>query len=90
MESACYGRPPYILSRRAYSFAMAANHPVPKFIRRLMPSASEEELQAATETFLQYMGLVRRIYERITLERMEADSASRKSRDTLKDVQPDV
>jgi len=50
---------------------------VPKFIRRLLPSASEEELHEATENFKQYMAVVRRIYERITLERIELDSSDR-------------
>lgn len=52
---------------------------IPKFIRRLMPTSSELELREATDTFKQYMAVVRRIYERITLERIEADSSDRQS-----------
>jgi hypothetical protein len=51
------------------------NQPVPRFIRRLMPTASEDELRKATDNFARYMAVVRRIYERITLERFEADSS---------------
>lgn len=63
---------------------------VPKFIRRLMPSASEEELREATETFTQYMAVVRRIYERITLERIEFDSSDRQWCGRVRDVDPNV
>jgi hypothetical protein len=55
-----------------------------------MPHASEEELQAATDTFLQYMALTRRIYERITLERAELDSADMPDCDTIGDAHHDV
>ncbi len=63
---------------------------IPKFIRRLMPAASDEEMQEATETFKQYMTVVRRIYERITLERIELDSSDRQSCDRVKDIDPNV
>ena len=63
---------------------------VPKFIRRLMPSASDEELREATETFKQYMAVVRRIYERITLERIELDSSDRQGCGRVRDVDPNV
>jgi hypothetical protein len=66
------------------------NQPVPRFIRRLMPHASEEELQAATDTFLQYMALTRRIYERVTLERAELDSSDMPDCDNIGDAYHDV
>jgi hypothetical protein len=63
---------------------------VPKFIRRLMPNASPEELREATETFKQYMAIVRRIYERVTLERMEFDSSDRSDCGRVGDIDPNV
>jgi hypothetical protein len=59
---------------------------VPKFIRRLMPSASEEELHEATENFKQYMAVVRGIYERIALERIELDLSDRQWCGRVRDV----
>lgn len=53
------------------------NGEIPKFIRRLMPTASEVELREATETFKQYLAVVRRIYERVTLESIKANSSDR-------------
>lgn len=55
-----------------------------------MPSASEEELYEATENFKQYMAVARRIYERITLERMELDSSDRQSCGRVKGVDHNV
>jgi hypothetical protein len=49
---------------------------VPKFIRRLMPQATEAELQEATETFKQYMAVALRIYTRLKREARDSpDSA---------------
>jgi len=50
------------------------NFNVPQFIRRLMPDASDVELREATETFIQYMAVVRRIYERLTQKSGQSDS----------------
>lgn len=48
--------------------------PVPAFIRRLMPGASEEELQEATENWLAYMGVIWRIHERLRADGERDDS----------------
>lgn len=63
---------------------------IPKFIRRLMSTSSEEELREATETFKQYMAIVRRIYERITSEKIELDSSDRQRCDRVRDIDPNV
>jgi hypothetical protein len=63
---------------------------IPKFIRRFMPTGSEVELREATETFKQYMAVVRRIYERVTLERIEADSSDRQSCGRVQNIHPNV
>jgi hypothetical protein len=47
---------------------------IPLFIRRVMPDATEAELQEAAETFIRYMGIVIPIHERMERERTEADS----------------
>jgi hypothetical protein len=41
---------------------------VPSFIRRLMPDASQAELQQATENFEEYMIVVRDIHRRLQSE----------------------
>lgn len=55
-----------------------------------MPTGSEVELREATETFKQYMAVVRRIYERVTLERIEADSSDRQSCGRVQNIHPNV
>ena len=47
--------------------------PIPKFVRRVMPEASERELRDATEALEQYMAAVLRIHERLARE-AQADS----------------
>lgn len=47
---------------------------IPKFIRRMMPTASEAELRAATATFDEYMAVVWEIFERIEREQQKSDS----------------
>lgn len=47
---------------------------IPKFIRRVMPGATEGQLRQATETFKQYMAAVLRIHDRLEREAMEKDS----------------
>jgi hypothetical protein len=44
---------------------LAHDQPIPLFIRRVMPSATEPELREATETFIRYMKIVIGIHERI-------------------------
>jgi hypothetical protein len=58
---------------------------VPKFIRRLMAGASEQELLDATENFKRYMAVVRRIYERVTSERLELDSSEKQRFGRIRD-----
>jgi len=59
--------------------------PIPKFIRRLMPSASLSEQQKAAENFRVYMKVVLRIYERILRE--AGDSRESEFRDRVGDTQ---
>ena len=47
---------------------------VPKFIRRVMPRATEAELREATATFDEYMAIVWEIFLRIKREQQEIDS----------------
>jgi hypothetical protein len=47
---------------------------VPKFVRRLMPTATEAEHHEATQNFKEYLAVVWRMYERIKRERVTADS----------------
>lgn len=55
---------------------MAGNieNQVPKFIRRVMPRATEAELREATATFDEYMAVVWEIFQRIKREQQETDS----------------
>jgi hypothetical protein len=55
-----------------------------------MPTASEDELREATDTFKRYMSIVRRIYERITLERIELYSSDRPECDRVRDIDHNV
>lgn len=52
----------------------AKTEPVPNFISRLMPEASEAELLCAAETFRHYMAVVLRIHTRLQREAQSADS----------------
>ncbi len=47
---------------------------IPKFIRRVMPKASETELREATATFDEYMAVVWDIFQRINREQAGSDS----------------
>ena len=71
---------------------MTSEHPeqVPKFIRRLMPHANEQELFEATDNFKRYMAVVRRIYERISQEMPELDSSERRRFDRMQNDDHDV
>lgn len=47
---------------------------IPAFIRKLMPTASEAELEEATENVKRYLVVVLRMYERLKREAAESDS----------------
>jgi hypothetical protein len=47
---------------------------IPKFIRRVMPKATEAELHKATVNFDEYMAVVWEIFQRIKRERDGGDS----------------
>jgi hypothetical protein len=47
---------------------------VPKFIRRVMPQASEAELREATATFDEYMAVVWEIFQRVKRDQLAGDS----------------
>jgi hypothetical protein len=47
---------------------------IPKFIRRVMPGATDVELQEATETLKQCMAVALRIYTRTKREERGTDS----------------
>jgi hypothetical protein len=47
---------------------------IPKFVRRVMPGASEVELCEAAEALKQYMVAVLRIHERLEREAVQGDS----------------
>jgi hypothetical protein len=53
------------------------SQPIPRFIRRLMPNATEAAQQEATDNFQQYIKIVLRIYERIVRERSTDSPESR-------------
>lgn len=63
---------------------------IPKFIRRLMPSASDMELREATETFERYMGVVLRMHQRLKHEVGQRDSLHSGIRDRVDDVSRNV
>ena len=60
---------------------------IPKFIRRVMPKASETELREATETFDEYMAVVWEIFQRVKRESTDGDSANTGVSDTIEDIQ---
>lgn len=60
---------------------------VPKFIRRVMPRATEAELREATATFDDYMAVVWEIFQRIKREQQEADSPELGVCDRVKTIQ---
>jgi len=41
-----------------------SERPVPRFVARLMPNASDADLQAATDNYLRYLAIVRTMLER--------------------------
>jgi hypothetical protein len=47
---------------------------VPKFIRRIMPNATDAQLREATDNFKQYMAIALRIYMRTKDKISPADS----------------
>ncbi len=54
--------------------AESHGHHIPAFIRKLMPDASEIELEEATENVKRYLAIVLRMYERLKREASEGDS----------------
>jgi hypothetical protein len=52
---------------------------IPRFIRRVMPTATDAELQEAADTFREYMAIVLRIYERVKQEHAGTDSPAPQS-----------
>ena len=60
---------------------------IPKFIRRVMPKASETELREATATFDEYMAVVWEIFQRVKRESTDADSANTVIGDKIEDIQ---
>ena len=59
---------------------------VPKFIRRVMPRATEAELREATATFDEYMAVVWEIFQRIKREQQETDSPQSGVCDRVKNI----
>jgi hypothetical protein len=57
----------------------AQNNQIPKFIRRLMPRATESQLKDATDTFREYVAIVLRICTRLQHEAQSADSRESQS-----------
>ena len=47
---------------------------IPPFIRRLMPSASEEELLRATNNLRRYLSVMYRLFRELEAEQARADS----------------
>lgn len=66
------------------------DYTIPKFIRRVMPSASELELREATATFDRYMVLVWQIFQRIRRESVGADSENIENCSKIDDIQSRV
>jgi exonuclease VII small subunit len=60
------------------------NDGVLKFIRRVMPSATEKELGAATATFEDYMRVIWEIVRRVEREGRDLDSPNRQEFDRVK------
>ncbi len=63
---------------------------VPKFIRRVMPTASEAELREATATFDEYMAVVWEIFQRINREQADSDSPTSEVCGRFKDTAENV
>lgn len=72
---------PWMHHSNEYAGRMASEQPthIPKFIRRVMPTASDAELYDATECFKQYVAVVMRIYDRTKRERAVSDSQDSES-----------
>jgi hypothetical protein len=63
---------------------------VPKFIRRVMPQATEPELREATATFDEYMAVVWEIFQRVNRERQAVDSPKSGVCDRFDNNEPSV
>lgn len=62
---------------------------IPLFVRRRMPSASQEELLEATENVRRYLAVAWRIFERIQREEQSADSHESDAGDTIQRADDD-
>lgn len=58
---------------------IAHDQPIPLFIRRVMPDATETELQQAAENFREYLAVILRIFERLKREANENNSPNEHS-----------
>ena len=63
---------------------------IPKFIRRVMPAASEAALREATATVDEYMAVVWDIFQRIKREKEDSDSLKLGVCDRVNNIQPSV
>jgi hypothetical protein len=63
---------------------------IPKFIRRVMPHASEAELREATANFDNYMAVVWKIFQRIRREQADSDSQKSGVCDRFDDIDQSV
>lgn len=63
---------------------------IPKFVRRVMPNATETEVREATATFDEYMSIVWEIFQRIKREQTEGDSPNSELCGRFNDVHHNV
>jgi hypothetical protein len=63
---------------------------IPKFIRRVMPNASEAELREATANFDEYMAIVLEIFQRIKREDADGDSPNERLCDRVENIDQSV
>ncbi len=59
---------------------------IPLFIRRLLPNATERELESAAHTFRDYVAFVLRIHDRLHAEFTLQDSPNSADRDRFKNI----
>jgi len=61
------------------------DRPIPNFIRRLMPDATDAELAVAADNYVRYLHTVRRIIERTKRQQFPVDSPNFNPGHTLND-----
>jgi hypothetical protein len=66
------------------------DRPIPNFIRRLMPTATDAELHSALENYERYLRAVRRIIKRTKQQEFHADSPDFTSGHILDDDTPTI